>query len=225
MMGSRGTKGHDETPFEPGDDLHEAFRSIFGEEDGKYFDELFAEVGFALANWTMLEFIHELSDEESRAFQRSGPGFFAMAQTSMFYDVIMTICRLTDPVQSGRKKANTNLSIQYLKVLGQEGDWPEHLTRLIGEATNSAKPIRRFRDKHLAHRDLQSLRSGKRYSVTAGQCGEALEKIMLVLNELCRTYGGAEFAFANRLHVDEMKGLTTVLKRGLAAKESDPHST
>ena len=79
--------------------------------------------------------------------------FFSMVQRLLWYQVIIGIGRLTDQYKQG---SNKNLSIAVLLILAERFEWDfaDELQRLVSESLAVAKPIRIWRRKVVAHRDL-----------------------------------------------------------------------
>lgn len=93
------------------------------------------------------------TQERVELLNRSGGNFWCAIQDMMFEDVLLGLCRLTDPAKMGQ---NENLSINTLVEL----DTSKHKSRLRQRAklaTKKANFARTWRDKRIAHNDFEQI--------------------------------------------------------------------
>ena len=81
--------------------------------------------------------------------------FFGIVWDSMRHDVILGICRLTDPARRGR----SSMSVEQLALCIETMSPAEHVSDLrdmIEDVRRTAAPLRVIRNRHLAHRDYRA---------------------------------------------------------------------
>lgn len=92
-------------------------------------------------------------DETFQVTHRAGAGFFALVQYAFVREVVLAICRLTDPANPGDKE---NLSVDrviaFPEVVAQEDALPR-LAVLQSLAESHRKTLVGYRNKILAHLD------------------------------------------------------------------------
>jgi len=73
---------------------------------------------------------------------------FKIIERSLRYDIIMAICRLSDPPES-----DENLSLEYLV-----NNYPDDLglNELLANFKIACKPVRKYRNKLVGHKDLKT---------------------------------------------------------------------
>lgn len=74
----------------------------------------------------------------------------AIIQDAIYSDVILSLCRLSDPASQHRNKNN---SVARLVGMFQEGSAKDRFSSLAGEFTMACQPLRRVRNLFLAHAD------------------------------------------------------------------------
>lgn len=88
----------------------------------------------------------------------SGAEVFCLFQRLALDDVIMTLSRLTDPAYSGRNKIEENANIKYLLQNAADSldqDTKAELQASLARLEDHVKNLRVYRNKALAHADLQ----------------------------------------------------------------------
>jgi hypothetical protein len=117
--------------------------------------ELFEVVRHELA-WLVLEwkvFKQTFSDETRDLLDKTAPGFFSVVNLALQCQVCMALARLTDPASSG---TFNNISLAaVLAALPSEADADRSLARTLDDLQRRTGPLRQFRSKHVAHRDLE----------------------------------------------------------------------
>jgi hypothetical protein len=85
----------------------------------------------------------------------AGP-FFKNVQDTFHDEILLGICRLTDPAQS-KKKVNPNRNVSVLRLARLVSQIPAgiKIVTLADEAKNSANFARVHRDKKISHSDLE----------------------------------------------------------------------
>lgn len=91
------------------------------------------------------------SEENTAILSDLARSSFQIIEETLRNDMVMAICRLSDPPQTRRMK--NNLSLRYLAkrcICNSEVD------KLLKDFFDSCKPIRQYKNKRLGHNDLNT---------------------------------------------------------------------
>ena len=132
--------------------------------------------------WKQYRALYGTDKERIDFLNLAAPAFFAELQQLLWDDILLHLCRLTDPVQSAGK---ANLSIACVLPLISDTDLKSRLSDLYKLVKEKTEFARKWRNRRLAHRefsrepeaDSQSLSPGSRQDVE-----EALATIRGVVN-------------------------------------------
>jgi hypothetical protein len=203
-----------------------------GSELAPVYRALWNEVAWVHLKWE--EFVVLFGTKPSRIelLNRAAGGFFRLVQDAFFSDVLLHLCRLTDPPRSMGKD---NLTVQRLPSLIADGPLKEAVTLKVEDAVARTAFCRDWRNRHIAHTDLLlALRSGAEPLQSASRTGvkDALATISELLNmistrlldtELRFDMGGATHGAASLLYVlDDGLILEATRKQQLKAGIVDP---
>jgi hypothetical protein len=191
-----------------------------GEPLGCVYSALWQEVAYIHHKWS--EFLELFGKKESRInlLNDAAPHFFQIVQDVLWEDIILHIARLTDPEKSMGKK---NLSIQAITELISDEDAKILIDSLVEEAKIKASFCRDWRNRHLAHRDLDlSLEKSAIPLEPASRANvkNALEAIVNVLNAVSCHYEESENDFSHGLNHSGAEALLYVIDEGLCAHEN-----
>ncbi|HTF45249.1 MAG TPA: hypothetical protein VK641_15185 [Terriglobales bacterium] len=142
-----------------------------GQELGEIYAALWQEVAGIHSKWAEYAALYGTKESRVNLLNRAAPRFARLVQDILWEDVVLHIARLTDPPKSMGK---SNLSVQ---SLAQAIDHPATrgaVERLVTRAIAESEFCRDWRNRHIAHRDLQlalargaePLKSGSRQSVS-----------------------------------------------------------
>lgn len=127
---------------------------IFGAELGLVYDALYNEVLWLLGKWNEYLKLFESQDDVD-VLNGTAAFCFAVVQSAMRDDIMLHIARLTDPaVQRVGGCEHKNLSLPSLLPLVNDSARAKDLQALVDAAGESARFAKAYRNKHLAHRDL-----------------------------------------------------------------------
>ncbi|MDQ2867366.1 MAG: hypothetical protein M3R59_02985 [Verrucomicrobiota bacterium] len=122
-----------------------------GEPLGEASYALWSEVALLFHDWGEFTYLFGSRPNRTELLNTAAPVFFRAVQVALFEATVLRIARLTDPPKSVGK---SNLTVQQLPALADTalvGD----LTRLVEEAQEAAAFCRDWRNRSIAHRDLQ----------------------------------------------------------------------
>jgi AbiU2 len=167
-----------------------------GEALGTQFHLLWQEVAWLYKKGG--EYVELYGSKPTRVelLNKTAPEFFGIIQGVLWEEVLLHIARLTDEPKSGRNK---NLTIQNLPDL-VDALLKCVLQQMVDKALNLRRFCRDWRNRHIAHRDLD-LAINKEASplepASRKQVNEALRAIVNVLNAVDVHYTESESHFLN----------------------------
>jgi len=162
-----------------------------GQELGAQYAELWQDIAHLHMNWG--EYVVLFGTKPSRVdlLNRAAPAFFGMFEREMWKSILLHLARLTDPTESLGNRRKKNLTLQNLPGLVGDPHLKKRLEDLLVEAEKCTKFCRDWRNRTIAHRDLDlaldrppvALENGSRRNVN-----DALDIIVKTLNELSHHY-------------------------------------
>ena len=184
-----------------GKEILEQHKSQLGNEFGTAFHGLSNEWTWALLR--LKEFRELFSSEEDVALLNAltGGAFTWDIQQIFWDDVLLRVCRLTDPRTSGRKR---NLSIKALPPFVKEKEQELFLEvqTLVNQAVAKADFARDWRNRRISHSAWdRTIEPAKPLTeVTLQQVEGALDAVHAVLNAI--SIGLLDAELANNVHVN-----------------------
>lgn len=128
----------------------------FPPEVREVFDALRGEVTFLHEIWDTYEQLFG-TEESVAALNDTAPGAFAFLGYVLRHDLVMTICRVTDPKGTGKRE---NLTLdRLLHVISCQPTDPRLVSKLeaqLKEIEAACRPFRVRRNRTLGHLDLQT---------------------------------------------------------------------
>lgn len=175
--------------------------AAMGEELGSIYSQLWQELAWLYRTWA--EYVALFGTKESRVelLNKAAPAFTRIVQDYLWEGVILHVARLTDPPKSVGKR---NLSIRALEEAATDSDLKERVSVAVTKALSASEFCRDWRNRHLAHRDLNlALKRGAEPLLTASRqkVNEALTSLSDVLNVVSLKYMGATTLFDIDLRV------------------------
>jgi hypothetical protein len=206
--------------------------AAMGEPLGTQYAELWQEL--AQLHLTWLEFVELFGKKKSRIelLNNAAPHFFRMVQDRLREAVFLHIARLTDPPFSLRKKDKSNLTLRNLPELIDDTKLKDEVMKRCEMAFAGAEFARDWRNRHIAHRDLDLAlgESAKPLpAVPLKEVSDALSSFEAVLNAIAGHFLKSEtrFGMAARhngaVHLLYLMddGLTTQKERDARIKAGD----
>jgi hypothetical protein len=162
--------------------------AAMGEQLGSIYSQLWQELAWLYHTWA--EYVVLFGTKESRVtlLNSVAPAFTRIVQDSLWEGVILHVARLTDPAKSMGKP---NLSIRALEDAVTDSDLKAKVSAAVADALLASDFCRDWRNRHLAHRDLNlALKKGVEPLKPASRLKvkEALDGLSAVLNVLSRKY-------------------------------------
>lgn len=192
---------------------------VMGEDLGSLYHALWNELAWLYSKWG--EYVELFGTEPSRiGLINSAAGrFFRMVQDSFWEDFLLHIARLTDPPRTAEKE---NLTIRKLPDLITDEDLKDRLSSLIDAAVEKADFCRDWRNRHIAHKDLQlAMRTGAEPLMPASRAKvkEVMGSISDILNALSTHYMDSTTMFESIGDSGGALSLLYVLGDGLRAEK------
>ncbi len=190
-----------------------------GEALGTQFDALWQEVAQLHLNWG--EFVELFGSKPKRIdlLNQIAPQFFSTVQDVFWQATLLHIARLTDASEFGKGKLN--LKIQNLPKLVSDHGTNKVAAELVETALKETEFCRDWRNRYIAHRDLDLAVNEKAIPLEAAsrkQVYAALKAISNVLNSIEAHYIGAETKYEMTATHRGAVSLLHVLHYGLREK-------
>ena len=191
-----------------------------GSELGSLFYELRNEC--LLLHWKWEEYVALFGTNSRRVnlINKAAGAFFWVVQNTLWKDVLLSIARLTDPVNSGNGKDNLTLqTLLSLAAPADQGEVKKHLTDCLVKTEFA----RDWRNRHIAHTDLAlalSKQSARPLAIASRQTvNEALASFVELLNTVQLRYTNAT-AIYKVSPLGNAESLLYVLRDGLESREN-----
>lgn len=106
--------------------------------------------------WEHFNQLYGTSPEIVLLLNETAPAFFSLVQRTLHNEILLHICRLTDPkeTRSKGKKPFKNITIRRLPDFVSESDIGESLNEEIKLCISKSEYARQLRDKKIGHHDL-----------------------------------------------------------------------
>jgi AbiU2 len=191
---------------------------IMGPELGSLYHRLWRECAWLHLKWNNFEVLFGTKPERIDLLNLAAPVFFNFVQDTVWEDILLHICRLMDPANTGKK---CNLTLSALPNL-LDSEARREVENLLKIATSKCAFARDWRDRRIAHRDrdLTLKKNAKPLAIaTRRSVKDALQAIGSVLNVVELQYTGRTVGYE---HVFPGRGgaeaLLYVLRDGVEAE-------
>jgi len=195
------------------------FIECMGNPLGKLFNVLWQELAWLYEKWEQYLVLYGKKPSRIDLLNRAAPLFFRIIQDVLWEDIVLHIARLTDPPQSGGK---ANLTIRRIPNLVDDADTAQALRELINIAIQSSEFCRDWRNRHIAHRDLNLVLEKDIVPLkpaTRKKLKDALDSIAEVLNAVSQHYTDSETIFDIGEGAEGAVSLLYIIDDGLKAEK------
>lgn len=206
--------------YRTADESKKANVLAMGEELGLLYSALWQQVAGLHHKWEQYVVLFGTKQSRVELLNASAGQFFRVVQDALWDDTVLHIARLTDsPASVGR----ANLSIRRLPNLIGDEATKLIITARVNDALEASEFCRDWRNRHIAHRDLElalkrganPLKSGSREMVR-----KAMEALEAVLNALAEHYLNSTTSFDVGSGANGALSLLYVLDEGIKAERS-----
>jgi hypothetical protein len=134
------------------DQTKKEYINRMGEEVGPLFYHSRAHFLELKEKWFDYEALFGTSLKRVDIINRAAPAFFGRLQTILWREILLSLCRLTDPAASFKRE---NLSIRRLATSADLARPCADLASLLTKAESSTEFAKHWRNKVIAHSDLE----------------------------------------------------------------------
>jgi hypothetical protein len=187
------------------------------------FEELKKEIVWLHARWILFNQLYGGSERRIDLLNETAGTFFYVVQETFQADVYIALSKLSDPAVKGRFG---NLSLEQLQARVDEQndlDLSDRTRALLDEFLTKCAPFRVWRNKTLAHSDLDTAlqREANPLPPTSRQMiHEALETLRKYMNDIEGHYDDSETGYEHFImRASDGDSLVHLLKAGLRYNE------
>jgi hypothetical protein len=156
------------------EDIHSRKRERMGDELGGLCFSLWKELTWLHIKWEEFKTLYGTSEEEFALMNAVAPNFFGRLEQILWGDLMLHISRLTDPPRSAGKP---NLSLNQLPLLIIEPDLKAEVESLVTAAVARSAFARDWRNRHLAHSDLEHTKAPSLHSLAPASRQDVTEAL------------------------------------------------
>lgn len=166
----------------------------WSESEERYFRDILLETSTILTIWYQWETLFNPDAERLSQMSVVGNLLFGSIERVFYRDVILGICRLTDPED---QKGNKNITIMHFREGIYHND--AKLKSLIDSVQALARPFQNWRNKRLAHLDAATgVGWHPPQGCERGAITEALQALAAVLRHVSAQFCGTELLLGER---------------------------
>ena len=144
----------------------------------------------------------------------AAPAYFHELQRQTWEDVLLHLCRVTDPPLSAGK---SNLTLRRLPDLVSDQMLRTNMQALVDDAVKKTSFARDWRNRRLAHTELN--RSLPLASASRKHVEDAMAAIRLVVNQIEQRYLNKTVSYEGTIpDLGGVASLITVLRKGVEAR-------
>jgi len=201
-------------------EVRDTYVNAMGEGLGSVFHELWAELVWLHVKWDEFKVLYIVKPSRVDLLNRTTGMFFAMIQAVLWEDILLHMARLMDPPRSAGKET---LTFKRLSGLMPTDELRASLQPLIHEAGAKTEFARDWRNRRIAHRDLNHVldpRAKPLETARVEEVDEGLRSLAAALNCLHLTYFGSELNFDKVYRRNGGFALLKILREGNDARDA-----
>jgi hypothetical protein len=203
------------------DEVREKYLEVLGPTLGTLYYALYEEVVWLHAKWGQYRILFAGPEERVELLNRVAGFFFYVVETRLWDDVVLHIARLTDPPISAGKK---NLTLLRLPSALHLPELAADIENLVGQAQKDAEFTRDWRNRRLAHQDLE-LAMDKRVTplpgISRANIERALIAIRAVMNRIEGHFFKSQVGFEHFISHTDAESLLYYLKSAVDAEDRE----
>lgn len=191
-----------------------------GETLGPVYDELYNDVLWLQTKWGQLRSLFLHSTERRELLNESAPFLFAVLRGVLWEDILLHISRLTDRSSVAGHK---NFSVDAVAGFVEDGGLAVKVREIADRAIESAAFARKYRDKTLAHSDLDHvLQNANPLSpVEPDEVEAVLSELRSLVNRIGDHYLHTEVAIEDVRAIGDAEALVARLYAARESRDSD----
>jgi hypothetical protein len=202
-----------------GDEIRTEAIDVMGSPLGEIYHSLSDEVAWLHLKWNDFRELFANRDTVD-LFNAAAPVFFYDLQRQTYENVLLHLCRITDPPQSSGK---SNLTLQRLPALVSDSQLRLNLESLVKDTVNKTKFARDSRNRRLAHLELCLDGNAQPLpSATLNDFENALAAIRTLINTLEMFYLKTPVSYEDSIHaLGGVAAFLAVLRKGVDARSME----
>jgi len=193
---------------------------VMGEELGLLYSELWQQLAWLHTKWEQYVVLFGEAESRVKLLNESAPMFFRVVQDTLWDDSVLHVARLTDSPASMKKP---NLSIRRIPELINDESTRTIVETLVQEALDASEFCRDWRNRHIAHRDLDLALKRAANPLKPGSLAK-MKKAMEALEAVLNTVEAHYFESTTHFDMDTTGtgalSLLYVLDDGLQAEKA-----
>ena len=205
------------TAFQTAEEVAKRHLAAMGSELGPLFTHCRNECAWLHIKWREYLALFGTNEKRVDLLNQAASSFFAMLQDSLWEDLLLHLCRVTDPPQSAGKDT---LTVQRIANLVPEPLRSE-LQPLLADLLSKREFARDWRNRQIAHTDL-ALAVGKNAKplerATTKSFTDVLAALVALLNKVEWHYTKSSTAYGDLAPLSGAEGLLHVLYCGVEAE-------
>lgn len=202
------------------DEVLAELKRTLGPDLAEVFHKLETDLVWLHMKWRQYRELYGTSQSRLDLLNESAPLFFRVVQDSVWEDTLLSVARLTDRTGDGSKR---NLSICHLPDLVSDPSVRLELEASISLAIEAASFARDWRNRRIAHRDLNHALDPHATPLAAAsrqRIEEALTALRNVLNTVNKRLRNTTFMFEPTGSTHSAVSLLYVVRDGLDAQRA-----
>lgn len=192
------------------EDIHSRKRERMGDALGDLCFLLWRDLTWLHIKWEEFKTLYGTSEKEFALMNSVAPNFFGQIEQLLWGDLMLHISRLTDPPRSvGRQ----NLSLNQLPLLIMEPALKNEVESLVAAAVSRSAFARDWRNRYLAHSDLEHAKDPSLHALTPASrqdVKEALAEIRRPVNVVEVHFEGSPTSFEHS--IPSLQGVAALLR-------------
>jgi len=188
---------------------------------GELYFALWNQLAWLHLKWNDFRALFAESQETIDLLNEAAPDFFGNLQRMMWEDLLLHLCRLTDPVKSAGKDT---LTVRRISELIPDQQLKVQVASEAENARDKTQFARNWRNRRLAHRELPPL-AGETPNpldpASRQHVEDALAALRQTMNTMAEHYLGAAVGYEHS--IEALGGVTSLvsrLKMGVEARRA-----
>lgn len=197
-----------------------------GPELGPVYHDLYNQCAWLYVKWHQFLVLYGTKPERIDLLNRTAPLFFRIVHDTLWEDTLLNLARLTDrPFLGFGKNRKASLSIQCLPDLITDEEFKSEIQGLVDTALTATAFARDWRNRRIAHRDLELAIKEDAKPITPGSrkaVDDALASISRIVERLSAIYlkqPDLRLHWINQTTANDAISLLYVIQDGLEADE------
>ena len=190
--------------------------NAMGSPLGEIYHALSDEVSWLHLKWN--DFCELFAEPENvELFNAAAPVFFHDLQRQTWEDVLLHLCRITDPPKSSGK---SNLTIRCLPTLVLEAPLRARMESIVDDVIQKTVFARDWRNRRLAHKEL--VPDQPLASASVDHVGDALAAVRMLMNQLEQHYLNKTVSYEQPIPaLGGVASFITVLRKGVETSRAE----